>query len=328
LLPHPDAPPGAPFPTPLRLVSRTAFIYPEVPRPNSNTMRSAGSKLRPMTALLLLSAARAAADGPYVSVSGSATWQDNATNATSGDGILESFTLETGVDLSWLHAVDFSTMLTAGAAVAADACTSFSGLDSLAVGPRLELRHRLGLGPLAPALSLALQADGVFFQDSERSNCAAAVAAGYSQRFNDALQLVLDARVGAFDARNDVFSGGYSSLGATLNWDLDETWRLKALLGWRDGDIVADYEAESTPRGFRPTDPDAYTYTGPRQYVATFGTPYIAYRARAQTLSYGAGVSPAIGPNTALVLQYERFDTNAYDRYVNDLVSASIVHHF
>ena len=232
MLPHPDAPPGAPFPAPLRLVSRTAFIYPEVPRPNSNTMRSAGSKLRPMTALLLLSAARAAADGPYVSVSGSATWQDNATNATSGDGILESFTLETGVDLSWLHAVDFSTMLTAGAAVAADACTSFSGLDSLAVGPRLELRHRLGLGPLAPALSLALQADGVFFQDSERSNCAAAVAAGYSQRFNDALQLVLDARVGAFDARNDVFSGGYSSLGATLNWDLDETWRLKALLGW------------------------------------------------------------------------------------------------
>ncbi len=291
-------------------------------------MRSAGSKLLPLTALLLLATSRAVADGPYVSVSASGTWQDNATNATSGDGILGSFTLEANADLSWLHAVDFSTMLSAGAAVSVDACTTFSGLDSLAAGPRVQLRRRLGLGPLAPTLSLALQADGIFFQDSERSNCDAAVEAAYSQRFNDELQLVVDARLGTFDARNEVFSGSYSSLGATLNLDLDATWRLKALCGWRDGDIVADYAAESTPGGFRPIDTGAYTYTGPRRHVTTFGEPFIAYRTRAPTVSYGAGVSPAIGPNTALVLQYVRYDTSAYDRYVNDLVSASIVHHF
>jgi len=291
-------------------------------------MRSAGSKLRLSTAILLLATTRAVADGPYVSMSASGTWQDNATNATSGDGVLGAFTLETGVDLSWLRSLDFSTMLSGGVAATAVACTTFSGLDSLAVGPRLELRHKLGLGPLAPSVSVALRADGIFFSDSERSNGGASVAAGYSQRISDALQLLLDAKLGTYDARNAVFSGDYASLDAALNWDLNDTWRLKALCGWRDGDIVADYAAELTARGWRPIDTGAYTYTGPRQYVTTFGEPFIAYRARAPTWSYGAGVSPAIGPNTALVLQYVRYETSAYDNYVNDLVSASIVHHF
>jgi len=268
------------------------------------------------------------ADGPYASVSASGISQDNATNATPGDGVLGAFTLETSADLNWLHAVDFSTMLSTGAQAAVDACTTFGGLDNVAVGPRIELRRRLGLGPLAPSLALGAQGDGVFFRDPERSNFDAALIAAYTQRFSDALQLVLDAKLGASDARNDVFAGRYSSVDAALNWDLDAIWRFKLLCGWRDGDIVVDYAATLTPAGWMPIDPDANTLTGPRQYVTTFGEPFIAYRARERTLSFGAGVSPAIGTHTALVLQYVRFETAAYDRYVNDLVSASIVHHF
>jgi hypothetical protein len=291
-------------------------------------MRSTGTIPRIMTASLLLAAARAAADGPYLSASASASWQDNATDATPGDGVLGAFTLESGFDARWLKDVDFSTILSSGLAATLDCCTSFSGLDSLTVGPRAELRHKAGLGPYAPTFSVGLEADGVLFSDSYRSNLQGSVVAGFSQRMSDALQIVLDGRAGGYSARSDVFSGSYASLGATLNWDVDETWRIKAIGGWRDGDIVADYAAQRIPSGWVPIDTGAYNYTGPWQLVRTFSEPFIAYRGRAQTWSVGAGASPALGRHTSLVLEFIRYDTGAYDRYINDVVSASVVHHF
>ncbi len=291
-------------------------------------MRYAGTILRVLAALPLVMAWRLRADGPYVSLTAAGIWQDNVTNATSGDGVLGAFTLETSADVNWIRSVDFSTLLNTGLAATADVCTTFSGLDSFSAGPRVEVRHKLGLGPFAPALSLGFEADGTVFSDAQRSNVDGAVVARYSERFDEALQLVVDARACAYDANHEVFSGNYASLGAALNWDLDPTWRLKATGGWRDGDIVAEYAAQESPYGWVPIDSGAYYYTGPWQLVKTFSEPFIAYRARYQTWSYGAGLSPAVGRNTSLVLQFTRFSTKAYDRYVNDVVSAGVAHHF
>jgi hypothetical protein len=291
-------------------------------------MRPKGTIPLIVTASLLLTAGRAAADGPYVSASASAAWQDNVTDATPGDGVLGAFTLGFGVDARWLQSVDFSTIASTGLSATLDCCTNFSGLDSLTIGTSAELRHKAGLGPYAPAFSVGLEANGVLFSDSYRSNLAGAVVAGYSQRLSDSLQLVLDGRACGYAASSAVFSGSCASLGAAVNWDVDETWRLKAIGGWRDGDVVADYAAERSPTGWVPIDTGAYNYTGPWKFVRTFSEPFIAYRGRAQTWSLGAAVSPAVGRHTSLVLEYMRYDTGAYDRYINDVVSASIVHHF
>jgi len=278
--------------------------------------------------LLLLAPARSTAQAPSASLSVTEFWQDNATNATAGDGILGSFTSETAASLEWLRAVDFSTLASGSLSATVDACTSYSGLDNVALAPRVELRHKLGVGPYVPLLSAGLQAEGAVYRDSQRSSWGAELSAGWSQRFTDSLQLVIDARAGAYAARHAVFSGTDASLHAALNWDADERWRFKLLGSWRDGDIVANYRAAPAAGGYEASDPDASSYGGPHQYVATFGEPFIAYRARAQTWSYGTGVSPAVGPNTSLVIQYVRSVTIADDRYVNDLVSASVVHHF
>jgi len=281
-------------------------------------------------AILALAAvpAAAAADGPYVDVSASAIWQSNVTNATLGDGVLGAFTLESGAGATWLNAVDFSTIVSAGLAAKADICTTYSGLDSFSVGARLGLRHKLGLGPYAATASVGLEADGTAFDDSARSNVDAAVVARYTQRFSEALQLAVDGRACAYGANHEVYSGSYASLGSTLNWDVSDTWRIKATFGWRNGDVVADYLAVKTAYGWGPADTGAYAYSGARELVRTFGEPFIAYRGRYPTWSYGLGVSPGVGPNTSLVLQYTRYTTNAYDRYVDDVVSAGIVHHF
>jgi hypothetical protein len=292
-------------------------------------MRLTRSILRALAALPLIAVAGVYADGPYLSASASGTWQDNATNATPGDGVLGAFTLESGGDLTWLRDLNFSTLLTTGVSATADACTTFSGLDSISVGPRLGISHKIGLGPYAPVLSVGLEADGVAFNDSERSNVDAAVVGRFSQRFDDALQLVVYARVCGSEANHDVYSGDYASVGAALNWDLNETWRLNVTGGWRDGDVVAQYEAEKSPvYGWVPIDEGAYAYTGPRQLVRTYSEPFIAYRSRAPTVSWGAGLSPAIGRHTSILFQYTRCRTSAYDTYVNDLVSVGVVHHF
>jgi hypothetical protein len=287
------------------------------------------SILRALAALPLAASARAFADGPYVSASAYGIWQDNVTNATAGDGVLGAFTLETAADVTWLQALDFSTLLTTGVASTADLCTTFSGLDSISAGPRLGVSRKLGLGPFAPTISAGLEADAVAFSDSGRSNVDAALVASFSQRFDESLQLVVDGRACATGANHVVYSGSYASFGATLNWDIDETWRLNVMGGWRDGDIVAEYAAEkSAYYGWVPIDTGAYYYTGPRQLVLTFSEPFIAYRANAPTVSWGAGASPAIGRHTSVVLEFTRFRTSAYDTYVNDLVSVGVVHHF
>jgi hypothetical protein len=251
------------------------------------------------------------------------------TNATAGDGVLGAFTLESGGNLTWLHALDFSTLLTTGVSATADLCTTFSGLDSISAGPRLVISHKIGLGPYAPTLSAGLESDGVAFSDSERSNVDGAVVARFSQRFDEALQLVIDGRLCGTEANHAVYSGSYARLDATLNWDLNDIWRLNVTGSWRDGDIVAEYAAEKIPvYGWVPIDTGAYAYTGPRQLVRTFSEPFIAYRSRAPTVSWGAGLSPAIGGHTSIILQYTRCRTSAYDTYVNDLVSVGVVHHF
>jgi hypothetical protein len=280
-------------------------------------------------AFALLVTKRAAADGPYLSASATGIWQDNVTDATAGDGVLGAFTLESQGDVTCLHAVDFSTMLSSGLDATADVCTTFSGLDSLSVGPRIEVIHKFGLGPYAPLLSLGLEADAVGFNDSFRSNLDGAVVGRLSQRFDDSVQLVVDGRFCGYGANSAVFSGRYVRLGATVNWDIDDTWRVFVTGNWRDGDIVAGYAAEKSPLyGWVPIDSGAYYYTGPRLLVRTFSEPIEDYRADAPTVSWGAGVSPAIGAHTSVVLQYTRCRTSAYDAYVNDLVSVGVVHHF
>ncbi|HEY5079240.1 MAG TPA: hypothetical protein VII43_05310, partial [Opitutaceae bacterium] len=266
--------------------------------------------------------------GPYVSSSASAIWQDKITEAPPNDGIIGALTLEGSTSLTWIHSVDFSTILSCGLCSTVDVCTRFSGLDSLALGPQLTLKHKLGLGPYAPSLSLGLEGNAVGFSDSERSRIEGAVVAAYSQRFGDSLQLVVDARGGSYDARDVVFCGNYVSMSGTINWDIDDTWRLRLVGGWRSGDVVSNYTSYDTAQGWVPYDFGAFNNPGAWHEVKTFGTPFVAWRVDARTGFYGFGVSPAIGPHTSLSLQVVTYNTKGYDRYVDNVVTASFVHRF
>jgi hypothetical protein len=280
------------------------------------------------SAALLGSAPSARADGPYVSAVSSVTWQDNATNAPSGDGVRGDTDFDTRASLAWIRSVDFSTMLSADVVTDVDLSAGYAGLDHVSLGPRFELTHKFDVGPLAPTAYMGAEGEATGFTDPERSNIAGAVLLGFRQRPADDMDFSIDARLGSYDARDIVFTGNYVSLDSSLKWDLNETWRFSLSLGWRDGDGVADYTAVNSPFGWIPSDAGAFTLPGAWHYVATFHEPFVAYKVSARTWSYGAGVSPAIGPHTALAVCYTRLDSQAGARYVDNVVSLSIVHHF
>jgi hypothetical protein len=289
-------------------------------------MRSIGSILPALAVLLLVP--RAFADGPFVSSTSTASWQDNVTFAPVGDGVRSALDLETGVDLTWIHSVDFSTLLTTSVSTNVDVCTSYGGLDNLSVGPTFELRRRLGLGALAPVVSVGLSGSAIGFDDPERSKIEGALLLGFEQRLSDSLQVVVGAKLGSFDARDIVFSGNYASADAALNWDLSEIWRVKLCGGWRNGDAVANYRAVNSPFGWVPIDEDAYNLPGAWHYVSTFHEPFDAWRVNTVTWSYGLGISPALGPHSALALQSTHLDAPGIDRYVDNIVSLSVTHQF
>jgi hypothetical protein len=291
-------------------------------------MRLKGLIQRLIALLPLLAAARAAADGPYASATATTTWQDNITNAPAGDGIVGAFSFDAESGLTWIQSLDFSTFLFVGFDASADACPRFSGLDSLSFQPQLELRRKFGLGPQATVVSLGIEGGAIGFNDSERSRIEGSVSVGLSKRLSDSVQVLLEARLGTFDARDVVFTGNYASAGATLNWDVDDTWRVRLLAGWRSGDVVSNYLAEHSAQGWIPVDSEAFNNPGAWHYVPTFGAPYVAWRVDARTGYVGAGLSPAIGPHTSLQFQVVRYETKGYDRYIDDVASAAIVHRF
>jgi hypothetical protein len=62
--------------------------------------------------------------------------------------------------------------------------------------------------------------------------------------------------------------------------------------------------------------------------VGTFGQPFVAWRVSTVTWSYGAALSPAIGPHTSLSLKFEHYASPGVDRYLDNVVSLSLTHSF
>ena len=279
-------------------------------------------------ALAIALAPGARADGPYYSDTASVTWEDNVTTAPPGDGIRSAFTMATGGAASWIDSLGFSTLLVSSLSADLRVCSTFRGLDNAALGPRFEVRHKVGVGPQALSLYAGLAGTATGYDDPERSNIEGTVLFGGSKRLSDEVQLVVDGRLGSYDARDVVFTGNYASLTAAVNIDLDETWRLRLLGGWRDGDTVAGYTAYKSPYGWDPGDSGALELPGAWHYVATYGEPFVDYRVSARTWSCGCAVSPALGRNTSLTLQYMRFDTVGPAPYIDNVVSLSLAHKY
>lgn len=249
-----------------------------------------------------------------------ATWDDNADNASRSLDRIGALQFRGGAAARQLREINEDWVLFYGGAIAAEAWPRYDGLDLATLGPRLALQRKFGLGAFAPVLRLELGADAVAVRESARSGPAGTATLRLVQRFSTSTHAGISAELSRLDARSAVFARTGETLAASLDHDLDERWRVSLRLAWRDGDVVS---YATPPR------PDLKAVSRDLTASDTFDRPFIVYRLKAHTLDYSLALSPALDERTALSLAFGLRETaRPGERYVNHLVSLTLTRQF
>lgn len=280
----------------------------------------------PRAAALLLSlcaafaATTAHADQWAPNITGAFTWQDNASNANLSSDKIGALQTEWNLLASERYGLGRDDSFHPAIHVGAEWWPRFRGLNRYMGGARFEFRHKFGLGPLATTLFAEVGGDFVAAQETGRRGTSAHLLFGVRKRFDDVWQASLTQEYARQDARAAVFDrrGGETKL--EVSRDLNDVARLTVTLGYRDGDVLS---YGTPPR------PDLVALAPNRLEVDTFGRPMVAYSVDARTVSAKAAVIRALDENSALILGYQYRETERSPlKYVNHLVSLSLVHQF
>ncbi len=243
-------------------------------------------------------------------------WQDNITNADASPDKVSGLELRTLGSAEQRYALGRDDTFFLKADFSGEVWAKYSGLNAISAGPHLALRHKFGLGAYAPAIRLEVMATDAVVRNSYRSGWTEQVSLSYNQRFSEAWRFELGSDYSNFDARDALFSKRAVTVGTAATYDLDERWRLKAGLRYRNGEFISYASTIDNP------------YIANR-YVHTYGTSFYASKLRGHTWSYSIGIAPALAPYTALDFEFERSNTeNALARYVNNIFSLSVVQQF
>jgi hypothetical protein len=290
------------------------------------------SGFRPLRLLALLAAYGGVASHlSGAAITALAVWQDNVTNTTPAGGRLPSWMLAVLASDELRRGLPDDNAFFIGGNLASEVRLDYHGLDSVTAGPTVGFQHKFGLGAYVPILRFDMAASGIAAAEAGRAGWSETAKLSLGQRFTEVLRLDLAGEWCRTNTRDDIFGSAATVLTADLACDLNDRWRLKTGVHWRNGDVVSYYRAQWTPWGWAPSGNGSYGdygYTEGR-LVATFDQPYLAYRLHADTLSYAVTLSPALGPNTALVLSGEISVTeNQTMRYLNHMISAGVTHRF
>lgn len=261
-----------------------------------------------------------------------ATWHDNLTQAVAGVEHLAATQFAASLAAEHCHTLNRDDALLLGAAINAEAWSRYTGLDRATLGGQLGWRHRFGLGAYAPTLRLDLATAVVVARESARTGNQSTATLRASRRFSPETRLDLAADYGRQTARDTVLGQQRGSLSAEVAYDPNPQWRWRGRVRWANGDVLVYHPVTWTPWGWQHLHGygAGYNYYAfPTSIVRTFGPPHHAHRVFAHTWSYSLGVSPAIGPRTALTFQIERAET-AYDAisYINHALTLGVAHQF
>ena len=286
--------------------------------------------LRPLALLAALGVTATRVSGGAVTAL--AVWQDNITNTTAAGGRLPAWTLSAVASDELRRVLPDDNAFFIGGNFESEACMDYPGLNFASAGPTVGFQHKFGLGAYVPTLRFDLAVNGIAAAESARAGWSDEATFNLGQRFTEDLRLELTGEWSRADTRDETFSHTAAVVFAALAYDLNNRWRLRAGVRWRNGDVVSYYRAQWTAWGWAPSGYGGYgeEYGYPTgRLVTTFDQPYLAYRLHADTLSYAVTLSPALGPNTALVFTAELSVTeNESVRYVNHLISAGVTHRF
>lgn len=278
--------------------------------------------LRPALLLACLPALGCAAlpAGWAPNITATATWNDNVTNADRTTNALSALQFRADAEVTHRLGVARNDALFFGGRLAAEAWPRFDGLDVIALGPRLAWQHKLGLGALAPAFSVELAGDAVFARESDRAGLAGGATFALRKRLDQATRVSLTQEWARHDARAAVFDRTGAETALALAHDLGENWQVSLGARWRAGDVLS---YATPPR------PDLVSLAKIRVPNTTFDRPLVAYSLDAHSLTGSLALTRALDNATSLTVGFDYRDTTRRPlRYVNHLVSASLVRQF
>ena len=276
--------------------------------------------MKKLLAALFITPLLASAAGLAPSLTTTAVWESNVSNADRASDIIGAFQLR--AELASTHRISLGRddSLLIGGRLAAEASPRFTDLGRAEFGPTLAWAHKFGLGPFAPVVSVELAAGGVAARDSRRSGLAGSAALAWRQRLDESTRFSVTYERARHDARATLFdrTGEEGSLGVTR--DLASDWSLNATVRYRRGDVLA---FATPPRA------DLVALAKIRELNSAFGRPLIAYSLDAHTLGGALALNRTLGAATTLTLGYEyRGTTRQPVRYVNHLVSVALTRQF
>lgn len=254
------------------------------------------------------------------SLAATATWNDNASNAERASDEIGALQLRADASARARHALPDGMALVYGASVSAEWWPRFNDLDEIAAGPQIELQRKFGLGPLAPIVALGGNARLVGAQDSDRAGIEGDVRLEFRKRLSDFVRVGVSGELSRHSANASVFSRTGRALAASLDYDLDDVWRLSISAQWRDGDVVS---YATPPR------PDLVAIARVRQASTAFSRPMIVYAIRAHSLEPTASLSRALDEETSLTVSVGVRDVRAGEfSYVSRFVSFGLGRRF
>ncbi|MFX3681303.1 MAG: hypothetical protein ACN6I3_00105 [bacterium] len=196
----------------------------------------------------------------------------------------------------------------------------YSGLNLSQLSARGGLRHKFGLGPYATKLDLDLQGYHQIADVREWSGNGYRASASLQKRFTSQWFGRLSADLNRFDADRAVYSGTVATLTAVVDYDLTPEWRLTASLRYGEGDQLS-WCRESFPE---------FLGKGPQWKDGIFGGDWFPYNIEGNHRGAQIGVARALGPHSAISLNYDYSESRAPKNhlYLNHIVSFNFTHAF
>jgi hypothetical protein len=232
--------------------------------------------------------------------------------------------------LAWGRFVPLADGLTLRATLdgAGEIYTRFSGLNNLSLGGSLSLRRKLGLGALAPWLSVSVAGARLEYQNDVRTGWRYELGVATGKRITEAWDIEANFRYQHRTAdesiavvpgiSGEVFDLQSHQAGLRSEYALTERLSLAAGFDYRRGDI-----ASTTLRNFT-----VFTNSDAIALDTAFGDDTVGYRIFALTRAFRLGLSYALGRSNSINLVAERWISKARGGldYYNTLVGASYVH--
>ncbi len=265
--------------------------------------------------------------------SGRAGWAENISRSSSSANWKDSAFLESSLDATYPRAFARNWLLLASAHAETFTLRDFSLNNTLALGPRVDLQRKFGLGPYAPTLRAHL---GLSRRDARlRGASGWTTDAGlqFSQRLSPAFRASAAYDWNQHAAAAPTFDVRQRTATARLTWDIASRWQLSSAFARLTGQLVAEASGAVFTRalsgGLGPL--IAQTYNArPFSITDSYGPGWFSYRidGRADTstvaLAYGLNAQTTLD----LRLTSTRVLNQALVRYKTDITSLGLTHRF